>query len=832
MKIFRRIWGKFHKVGKDNTGSAIVMVILAIAFVGMLVAMLGYMSYKNFIMKGTDRKAKDNFYTAESALNEINVGLQRDIQTAMNNAYSDVLVQAATLSDAQQKANFSQAFANRMYKTLVEVALDAHGNSTQCANGLKKHLVDYWVETTQAANANDYGAWLELASDTLYYQYDIDKEYIYIYGIKITYKSQDGYVSMINTDLIIKVPDISFAANTEKPDIQRYSLVANENLLAGGGTGTIGSGTTAVGVRISGSVYGGKDGIIASGAGTTVRFKYEDDDNVNSAYTITAGSVNVENRALLTVGEAPNNPDVTGTNARHELWTGNINLFTGNINLDGTTYVKDDLTVDGTDYRGNGSNVVLRGAYYGYGDATASAKDSSAILINGAQSTLDLSGLNELILAGHAYVGATHYNASTWADNDYVENVEDLKDDSKNLVDKNTGYPDNREDIPLGQSVAVKSDQWIYLVPQECMGYDNETGEQVISKNPLTYDEYLKLTTTYIPKYNSNGEIEYEPSGGIAYSTNLKYKVVDLARIFTKMNTSLQAAYGVTAKPIFRKVNGSILVYYYLFFDTEAQANQFFMDYYRTDPETIKKYVNRYVKRFTINPNLGNASVGSYLSLAGNMVYTDNTGELSIKEDTTDADVADWEATVAQRDYWTSAYTGLYHFMMKNSEALTSTQLASDVWTNLIDASNFSSIVGGGSKEFETADGTLKAYAINNRNGSAYEVNSGKYKIIIASGDVVVNVANFKGLIIAGGKISIGGTCLTINQDADKVLSCMMAKNGDKYVYNLFVNGAAYANLTGVAGSTPVDPEEARKQREKDTIRISDLIQYNNWSKE
>ena len=76
-----KFFDKLKKKKEDNQGAAIVIVIVAIAFIGMLIAMLVYMTYYNYLMKHIDRSAKDNFYSAEYALEIINAGLQKDIFT-------------------------------------------------------------------------------------------------------------------------------------------------------------------------------------------------------------------------------------------------------------------------------------------------------------------------------------------------------------------------------------------------------------------------------------------------------------------------------------------------------------------------------------------------------------------------------------------------------------------------------------------------------------------------------------------------------------------------------------------------------------------------------
>lgn len=58
-KIFSRV-RQFHR-RTDNKGSAMVVVIIAMAFIGILASVLMYMSLLNYQMKVNNLKAKDNF---------------------------------------------------------------------------------------------------------------------------------------------------------------------------------------------------------------------------------------------------------------------------------------------------------------------------------------------------------------------------------------------------------------------------------------------------------------------------------------------------------------------------------------------------------------------------------------------------------------------------------------------------------------------------------------------------------------------------------------------------------------------------------------------------
>ena len=75
---------KKEKLYRDNKGSAMVMIIVIIAFIAILVSVLMFVSFSGYQMRVVDRRGKDNFYTAETVLDEINVGLQGEISGALS----------------------------------------------------------------------------------------------------------------------------------------------------------------------------------------------------------------------------------------------------------------------------------------------------------------------------------------------------------------------------------------------------------------------------------------------------------------------------------------------------------------------------------------------------------------------------------------------------------------------------------------------------------------------------------------------------------------------------------------------------------------------------
>ena len=77
--------------------------------------------------------------------------------------------------------------------------------------------------------------------------------------------------------------------------------------------------------------------------------------------------------------------------------------------MNGNMYVADDLEL-----AGRGSSVTLQGNYYGYNfqknygaqdpDSAKKAEFSSAMMVNGKSSHLDIKGLNYLLLAGRTFI--------------------------------------------------------------------------------------------------------------------------------------------------------------------------------------------------------------------------------------------------------------------------------------------------------------------------------------------------------------------------------------------------------------------------------------------
>lgn len=876
----------------DNSGSAIVLVIIAIAFVGTLVAMLVYMVYFNYLMKYADRSAKNNFYTAETALDIIKAGLEQDVSNAMVEGYYDVNSNHATDTAQNKQAAFETAFMDYLCDDLLNVQAANLGDP---AAQQQQHVYDpayfagYWNKITMlgvsgyedfkiAANEGDEGArMITDAWDSGTYGNAAtaegadnirNKGPVVVYNgdtvefknIRVSYTDVDGYVSIIQTNIVVETPKVNFTTVMNVPELDSYSLVAAGGIYNGYGRSNVtkkpetnGSQTDTV---VTGNVYGGEDGIFVHGLNGQISFEKKDTDPDTRSYTVTANSFNAltGRNQLDSNNHNPAAMPSIKVDRFYEVWARDLYVESASMDVAGNCFVQDDLTTDGI-YAG----VYLRGSYSGYGTGTTSGKaaTNSSILINGAHTTLDMSDLKNLELAGHAYVGSIHYNANEDDDEtgDYIADIEAYKKEQESQEEDDTegsgaGSGDaaednpedekidsNEKDVLMGQSLAVKSDQLMYMVPVECMGYDGDT--QILGKNPMTYNEYLQFATTFEPELDANGNVVME-GNNIKYSDQLKYTMVRLDVVMNKVGGSLNS-YGASYIPVFRRVNGDVLVYFYISFASDDKANEFFRDYYEADKAAFDRYLKTYLADYRIASDI-TANGSNKLSIAGNMLYM-RGNNVVMAEDTFDEDLANYEALTANRAQYTLFYQNLSKYLMKSTDDLAALQLQNNAFTNItVNKEDFAAQVSKGTfKSYKNTSNETVALVINNESMGVFDFSSSNsalqgmnlsdIHLIIATGDVRVNVRNFDGLIFCGGDIYIGMANERIDYNATEVQKAMAAKNNNgKYVFEVIQNGIAYANTMG---TTDVDLLTAiEKQKEEDIVRASDAVKFTNWIKE
>lgn len=823
-----------EQLKKKDRGSSIIMVIVAIAFIGMLVMMLAYMVYYNYLMKHIDKSNKDNFYSAEYALDVINAGLQQDISNSMSEAYVKAMKESANMESDVITLKFKTYFRDNLRNRIAVTGNTSLWNSA--------HLRQMWAGEPFAIvnTAGQTGAYLSCVPGTSCKLTEAASgDYLTINDLYIVFTNDKGFVSIIQTDIRLKVPSLDFAASANQLNLEQYSLIANTQLINDNNdihtvpeSHTINKGASTT---VTGSVYGGKDGMVVANS-TSMKFVKDDKDNgLDVTYSIVAKSIDEENNISTGSGI-----DIDNT---YETYVMDINVHSSRFKGDGLMLVGDDM-----DISGDGSSVTLAGKYRGYGNENTTSERSSALLINGANVSLDFSGLNELVLSGHAYVGAKRYDAdldrlqySQTEDSDNPYSVDPYtgsdKIEDKDLYDDNSktytrgenvttqAAPKNTRDVLTGESVSVKANQICYLVPGECIGYDNSTNEQYITHNPMTYEEYYKLTheqsTVRRLKESAKGKApedivdsDYEEISGN------KYDVCRLSVLWDKMGVG-DMLHDSDYFPVFRRINGKVMVYLYLDFGSdEMTANDFFTSYYNYNSTSVDSYINSYVKSFKWNSALNSEA---NLTLAGN-AFTINNKKVTLKDDSLDNSTKYYNMINMADDY-SAAYESLMHTLRKDSSTMTSTQSMSDLFDNLIEDATLQKMADK-NYSFDGNGVAADAYSAKIAAGDVFYPSCGSDTgLIVAGGDVYLS-ADFDGLVIAKGNIYVCEGCTKVTYNPSKVVKCMQLTYEDTvlgtttYVYDLF--GTSGKISYGVVTDNGAG----------ETIALSDLITYQNWKKE
>ena len=188
------------KAGK-NKGAAMISVLIAITFIGILSTSLLYMAYANYMTKVVRYNSQDNFYSAEFGLDELSASLKQVayMETDSDDAM-DALVNAI---DPNHNGKFSD-----------------NGTSI-VSNLMKTSSQDADFEISYDPNINP--------AVSAEYEADYSNAKLTIYGIKIVANGKsgtvrDGYKSNVALNLEIKFP---FNAKKNSPALSDFSLISD-----------------------------------------------------------------------------------------------------------------------------------------------------------------------------------------------------------------------------------------------------------------------------------------------------------------------------------------------------------------------------------------------------------------------------------------------------------------------------------------------------------------------------------------------------------------------------------------------------------------------------
>ncbi len=787
-------------IKRDNKGSAIVVVIIALAFVGVLSVTAMWMSMANYRMKATDKGIKGNFYTAETVFEQIVAGLQGVSSDAAAEAYRKVMQNYVTSTGEEERYSRFVKFYKDALIMELKTSTDPGKYKSDMIYGfldddLKKKLdpSDPAYVTTDGNSLTMSGV-MEKSSDTL--------DFITLKDFELKFTDSNGYYSVIKTDIMISAPDMAFTMSAAMPEVFKYAIIADDGIIN----------NAAGNSNVKGNIYAGEDGIELVGGAMTVD---------NAGYVISMGDVK------LTATNSKLNIKQSDASVSTQFWARDIDISTparrqrgGALDINADIYVEDDLTLQSP-----GSNIILKGKYSGYGNSTTDAAGSSAIMVNNLNNNIDMSGLSELTVAGGSFIDLSSYYRDA---------------DVRRLYDQmESGTTISVNDIPMGESIAVKSDQIAFLVPEECIWVTSEKNSTAFTQNPVVWSdiEYSNLISRYC-----EGDTNKITDGMSGQTGKTLYQVMLDKEL---KNGRTLSAYINSTSDIVRvfstKGSGSTekLLYYYMKMSPE-NAKTFIQEYYGENSEKMKEYFAVYIEggdKLAL-PEKINTS-GTFLAGSINGVpVSDNKIKGSTVNSAEEKKKLD-DSIQANRRIIKSLTEKLVEGGYENTTFDTAAR-ESHVFQNIINETKVNSFLGapsGVTAKFTLDDGY---YAIITNSDYAYPSGSDndKCRLIIAMDDLEIK-GDFKGVLFAKGKVTIDGDHTITNVEKDvtnesvsqlvRVLQCRYGgldpMKENIVPLDMFIDGSEYV----LAGTQITPRDDAGTLSEK--VNVIDTVNYKNWIK-
>lgn len=747
----RRLLGE--KLHRHREGSSLVSVVIGVLFLAAIGIIVLTVANQYMISVEVDHNSSNNFYEAEAILEEVKTGLLEYAGDAGEKAYRYILENYSKNKDTKREA-FS-----KKYLSLLATKLQSSDGSfewkdekigkAQEGDIQKLKVLSKVPEAVTVIKDTNLSFVIKKNDETGEYT-------LVIRNMLINYTNETDYRTSIQTDICLAVPDYSLEGNSAFDEMKDYIAISDDTLKVA---------DYRTGNTIQGNVYTGntEQGILF-GQGSGADFR--------GATIISRGDLEIHNGAKASLA---------GEVGAGDLYLQNIHLTHGGntdstlkteLTLHENAYIANDLNIET-----NQSTVTLGGKYYGYSynenndagsSSTVSSDYSSAILINGQNTTLQTNNLNTLVLAGRAFVSR--------------EKADNTKPVS---------------DIMMGESIAVKSNQLAYLVPEEFIV--TESGNSDDYHNPVFKSEI------------DEGKVH-----------------VDVEGLKAKFGNYLNAS-----KPYEENYNNTIgYVFYYLKFKDEASANKYFENYYYgqeqdEDGNTVynKDGLQQKGKVYISNQDLGIKFDETLYLVAGNVMnnYYNAAGTNLQKATYFGDNQMPSEDLLAEGRRIGQNYVGrqLGLSPAKNTTGAMRLPLKDSSGTAVAtEPLVASTIVDFANTEFNeqvTEPLTMKGEEDTGVKGAVLCISKGDYTVtsrmkglLIVNGDVTVS-SDFTGLILATGKINVENSNLKLESDMVTVGKLFDYICTDKALVSLF------RELNGTLEKQPSD--------------LAECVSYQNWVK-
>ena len=721
----------FHK---DDRGASLLAVLILMVVVSAIAVVITKITIVNIQMKEVERGTKKNFYSADAIMDDLRTGAREQAETALENAYVDVLQHYVDYTSGGKNAQdvFKQNYMNGLESYFAD-PMKTPVDTTNDEGSVVYRVAGYDADKVKGCilDGTQQGCFVAPADPK--YEIDYGTGTFTLKDVRVVYKDAQDYETTITTDLVFSTPDMNFSGQSQVKEFMKYALIADDQI-----------NVNASNVTVDGSVYAGVGGIVASGNGT---------GELKGRMILTRGDIVADMGTSLSVGDG-----------NSSIWAENI-MTTGKsaatLNVNGNMYVADDLALNAKE-----SKVTLKGNYYGYnfqknygaGDTVATDADfSSAIMINGKSSSLNIQNLKYLLLAGRTFISRGNNSSNT--------------------------------DIQMGESIAARTNQLAYYVPERYVKV--ESGESTL----LKWNDAQKVRI---------GEKEY-PIGESDYAASIHVDPVKLDGWLNHANPIVPYYY----------TNG---VNYYLNFKSQQDANEFYAAYYAGNTGKAGGLAGTYLDKNALIIDEHNKVI---MTLSGDIMYRTKPEEMFQEKAVTiepdnwkDSAGLLWDycsklavsyksLELGLKDFGQSVTPDQVRFSVTDENGHEKIDKSIDpLFDKLIDRSALQEEIAKhknpGDAGFTVYHPADDVYLIDNT--GVYDLPTSITKgIVVATGSVKVS-GNFEGLIISGGKVTFDAN---VQVKGNKLLVSNLFKEDQSRKAPLFskffrdCSGTAASNISG-----------------------------------
>lgn len=804
------------KLKLNNSGNTLVVVLIMVAFMTILGTVAVTSAMVGYKMKVVDKEVKRTFYSAEEVVDEIYAGLGMITMDTLKDAYLDVLSDVTVQKEFNGESYQTQVTNNEanaklrlqftkdmLYKMTQTAWTTGEGMPTVAGKDKFLELINTeLIESPELAKAVAVGnIGLEKSAVDGRDVYTIrftDCTVEYRTNNESDAEDKNTYFSRVTFDGVLDLDRfVNFAANTDNTlrEFEKFSIIGCRGVAFNEGAQATSSGGIYAGVNSP-----NPSNIETNGGLVLNKSSRLSVANTNGVSIISKGRVFIDSAELAA--------------SNSKLWC--VDLITtgenAKVNVSGTTYVSDD-----TEINGNDSEVKFSGSYYGFskegygivGDGFGHA-NSSAIVVNGSNTKLDISGINALMLGGRAYIDYTNYNSS----------------EAMYLT---------------GQSLALKGNQEVYLVPEIFM---TEPGTETVVVNGVPKEiEVSKLA--YNPIANNKNIIWKTSATGAETSVYETAGAKNTVTILLNADNFFGYEFLNQTNP-FRIVKIGSRNYVYLNFSDDVSVTEYYDAIFATETAGKSKewIASREYMRTMLRNNINELNQTAILNVAdGNMSLMTNgslinatpAGGENITAQIGGVGANEGQLAVNATNY-TWRYRVAYRTLLNLPEGkiwdsfpgqividnkLVDLQSAEDVSTTpfsyYVNTAGLINYCGGDGSSKELISGvsnTTVLYASTDENDEYTIPTSCTNGIIVTEGNVIVE-GSFNGLIMAKGKVTVEGTALFDTSATAQLLDMNKDIRDCFYAYNKTTSDTA-----GSSAPSMVD------------VKYDELITFENWRKQ